>query len=147
MKTEETHYNSGNGKKKGDFKSQLKRESLFMEIKKGIEYTMVGHEDVVEFAKGILAVTNAKSSRKDTILNVRTLDGSNVVVIHSLIEIDGFLEAHFKEIREKKTIDIAHLEYDDLNAPAQQWIEAQGESEEEGAQDYFVTLPTNFFWE
>lgn len=117
-----------------------------METVKGYKYTLEGHEDLDKFAKGILFMVNAQSSRKGTIVNVQTLDGSNIVVVDSLIEIDSEVEAYFKEVRSKEIIDILQLDFDDLNKKAQGWIQKQEASDEETAQDYVVTLPTNFFW-
>lgn len=117
-----------------------------MEVVKGYKYTLEGHEDLNEFAKGILFMVNAQSSRKDTIINVQTLDGTNIVIVDSLMEIDSEVDAYFKEVRSKEIIDILQLDFDDLNKKSQGWIQKQEASDDELAQDYVVTLPKNFFW-
>lgn len=117
-----------------------------MNTVKGYKYTLQGHEDINEFARGILVMTNAMSSRKDTVIGIETLDGTNKVIVHSLIEIDLEVEAHFNKVISKEVIDVLQLDIDDLSQKPQKWIDKQGTSEVELAQDYFVTLPSNFFW-
>ena len=117
-----------------------------METVKGYKYTLEGHKDIDAFAKGILVMTNAMSSRKDTVIGVQTLEGTNTVIVHSLIEIDLEVEAHFNEVVSKEVIDVLRLDFDDLSKKPQDWIQKQESSEDELAQDYVVTLPSNFFW-
>ena len=117
-----------------------------METVKGYKYTLEGHDDLDKFARGILAMTNAMSSRNDTVIGINTLEGTNTVVIQSLIEIDSEVENFFKEVISKEKIDVLRLDSVDLSDKAQHWLDVQEVSDEESAQDYFVLLPTNFFW-
>lgn len=117
-----------------------------MKTVEGFKYRAEGKEDLNEFAKGILILTNAMSSRKDTVIDIKTQDGTNDVIIHSLIDIDDVLNAHFKSILSKDKIEVLQLDYDDLTGKTQGWITRQEESDQELAQDYFLSLPTNLFW-
>jgi hypothetical protein len=87
-----------------------------MNIVKGYEYYVDGHEDIVEFAKGILALVNARSSRRGTVLDVRTFDGLNQVEVITMCELDKEIEHFMGKITSKKEIKIANLDrWDDGN--------------------------------
>lgn len=88
-----------------------------MDIVKGFEYYVDGHEDGVEFAKGILALVNAKSSRRGTVLDVRTFEGLNQVEVTTLCELDKEIEHFMGKITSKREIKIANLNrWDDGNS-------------------------------
>lgn len=86
-----------------------------MSKQKAFLYTVDGWEnDVDKFAKGILMLVNAKSSRKGTVLDVKTLEGTNIVLVTSLTKIDKELESMMGYVRDVETIDVYNLTYDDL---------------------------------
>lgn len=92
-----------------------------MEMLKGYEYQVDGHKDIVDFAKGILALTNAKCSRKGTIIDIKTIEGSNIVYVTTLMELDSEIKHFMGEILDKEEIQIMNIEddYDEFNPKIQ----------------------------
>lgn len=78
-------------------------------ITKGYEYLLEGSDVLETFAKGILQLVNIKSSRKDTILEVKTIEGTNKVTVVSMVELENFidLEGGIWLVKYKDTISIA----------------------------------------
>lgn len=67
-----------------------------MEKTKGFKHVVIGGEISVEdFALKILQLVNYRSSRKDTVLDVRTVDGTNNVVVCSCENIEKDLKSMF----------------------------------------------------
>lgn len=92
---------------------------------------MDGFEGLNKFALGVLALTNAKSSRKGTVVDFRTFEGTNIVSVTSLVEIDGTLTSLVGEIRDKEPIDIIQIEFDDLKTKGQKVISDMDGNEED----------------
>ena len=85
-----------------------------MENKKGFKYVVEGFENIGDFSKGLLALLNAKCSRKDTVINIKTYEDSWQVDIISLIAIEDFIETHLGKVSSKESINVIKIEYDDL---------------------------------
>ena len=99
-----------------------------MRITKGWEYYVEGHKSVDDFAKGILALINARSSRRGTVLDLRTFDGTNQVYIITLSELDKEIEHFMGEITAKNPIHIANLDrWDDGNPTLRKKLEKQND--------------------
>lgn len=97
-----------------------------MRITNGWEYYVDGHKDVVEFAKGILALVNARSSRRGTVLDLRTYEGNNQVYIVTVSELDKEIKHFMGEIIEKNPINIANLDrWEDGNPTLRKKLEKQ----------------------
>ncbi|GCD12642.1 hypothetical protein [Clostridium tagluense] len=93
-----------------------------MEKVTGFKYVVEGFEDIGSFSKGILSLTNTKCSRKGTIIDIKTYEGSWQVDVISLVEMDSFIESNLGEISSKELIEIVSVEYDDLPSKNQKII-------------------------
>ncbi len=91
-----------------------------MESVKGIKYRVKGHEDTNEFASGILALTNVKSSRSNVVLDIKTYENSNdvdvTVYADSGYDMKGFIKAWLGEIEREEEIEIALLDSNDITS-------------------------------
>jgi hypothetical protein len=81
-----------------------------MIITNGWEYYVDGHKDVEKFAKGILTLVNLRSSRRGTVIDLRTFEGINQVYIITASEFDADIERIMGEITAKNPINIANLD-------------------------------------
>lgn len=107
-----------------------------MKKKTGFKYVVEGFKDMEKFAKGILAITNLKSSRENTIINIKTYEGTWKVSIISIEEIDDFLKLHFEKIILRELIECIVAEYEDLSNKIQRIVsEKEDESEE-----FYITI-------
>lgn len=67
-----------------------------MEKIKGFKHVVIGGEmSVTDFAKSILKLVNYRSSIKDSIIDVKTVEGTNNVVVSSCNDIAGDLKGMF----------------------------------------------------
>lgn len=89
-----------------------------MEVVKGIRYRVNGHKDLNEFAQGILALVNVKSSRKDVILDFKTFEGSNDVSVtvfkDSNYNMKEYIRSWLGEIEFEEEIEIIEVWEEDL---------------------------------
>lgn len=76
-----------------------------MEKQKGYKYIIEGHQDLDNFAKGILALTNLRSNEQG-VIDFRTFIDSQKVVVITKHDNDAYLESYVGEIIEKKEIDL-----------------------------------------
>lgn len=65
-----------------------------METTKGFEYVLDSTAELDLFAKGVLALVNIKSSRRETIADVRTVEGMNRVIVVSYIDLDEYFKSN-----------------------------------------------------
>jgi hypothetical protein len=92
---------------------------------KGILYTVKGHKDLDKFAKGILALVNARSSIKNSIVDFKTHEGTNIVEVitvnqgHYQKNTEKTIKALVGEIEEQKEIKIFNFHFDHLNKELQ----------------------------
>jgi hypothetical protein len=89
---------------------------------KGFCYTIQGHDDIDKFAKGILALTNLKSSTDNKIFDIKTYENTNIVAVVTADEIDDYIREHMGDISDKEEITILFADIDDLNGKSQQTI-------------------------
>lgn len=87
-----------------------------VEAVKGIEYDIEVNGDVDYFAKALLAITNVKCMRDSGIMEVKTLQGTDRLIVTTLEEkqeeVEEFLSQFGK--MEKSDIDIYELTDFDL---------------------------------
>lgn len=102
----------------------------------GLKYVVEGFKDIEKFAKGILAITNLKSSRENTIINIKTYEGTWKVSIVSIEEIDDFLKLHFEKIILREPIECIVAEYEDLSDKMQKIIS----DKEDELNEFYITI-------
>lgn len=85
-----------------------------MEKIKGYRYEIEGFSDLNEFAKGILALANLKSSNQG-IIDFRTTQESNKVVVIATEDNESYLESYMGKVVNKTEIEVYIVEYDDLS--------------------------------
>lgn len=88
----------------------------YLEVEKGYVYWVKGHENEVDFALGILALVNARSSAPNTIADVKTFYGNNDVRIVAYTEQDGAIESHIGTITSKEEINLLKLGLNELDS-------------------------------
>lgn len=94
-----------------------------MEKLKVFDYTIKGFEDLDKFAKGILALTNIKSNRRQVIADFRTFEDTWQVEVITYQEMDSYLESMVGEIIEKEEYYLLEIDYNDLNREAKKVAE------------------------
>ncbi|MDT0193716.1 hypothetical protein [Exiguobacterium sp. BG5(2022)] len=101
-----------------------------MEATKIYSYQLKGHENLEEFAKGILFLVNQRSSVENTVIEFRTFDGSDMVELFAHkqgdydTEFDRVLKHHFKEIVSKEEATLLMVgEYEDYTKTVHQKID------------------------
>lgn len=81
-------------------------------------------KDLNQFALSTLSLVNYKSSRADTIIDIKTLEGTNIIVIDSYEDITNDLENMFPNSSiETEKVNLVLIGLDDLKAPIMSKIE------------------------
>lgn len=93
-----------------------------MDKEKGFRYLVEGKEDLGDFAKGILALANLRSSELG-VVDFSTHAGSQLVTIISYIENDSYINSHVGKVIEKEEISINVLTYEGLSRESQKEVE------------------------
>lgn len=65
-----------------------------MEITKGFEYSLEGIVDVDVFSKAVLALVNIMSSRKGTIASISTVEGTDIVIVRTYVDMDEYFHSN-----------------------------------------------------
>ncbi|WP_042359935.1 hypothetical protein [Geomicrobium sp. JCM 19055] len=60
----------------------------------GFEYVIQGTTNTDEFAKGVLNLLNIMSTRKNTILEIKTIDRTHRVMVKTIVDLDGLFKAN-----------------------------------------------------
>lgn len=94
-----------------------------MDNLKGFDYTVDVKGGVKEYAEIVLILTNLKSSRKETIEHIKTIEGTNLISVISQIDLDDFFRMHDAEITNKEEIEIIQLNFCDVNNSIQKQLE------------------------
>lgn len=109
-----------------------------METTKIYSYQLEGHEDLERFAKGVLFLVNQRSSQKDTVIEFKTFDGSNMVELFAHKqgehdeEFDRSLKHHFKNIISKEEADLLLVgDYEDYTDKVRKKIDELQNNENE----------------
>ena len=104
-----------------------------MEKERGYRIKVNGGEMKVEdFAKGILTLVNYKSSVKETIIDVKTVENTNIVIVDSYKDISDDLKDMFNaESAEVSPLNLYKVEWCDLGSKIENEIEQLLYDEEE----------------
>lgn len=89
---------------------------------KAFRYIAESKGNIDEFAKSILYLTNLKSSRGGTVLEVLTMDGTNRIIVVTEQEFDHDIEMVVGEIKDKDEIDVLIVDYDSLDDEGQKLV-------------------------
>ncbi|MFJ8528452.1 hypothetical protein [Bacillus sp. NPDC094106] len=100
-----------------------------MKKAQGYKYTIEGFSIPKDFAFGVLALTNEKSSRPGTIVDVETHEGTNLLTVVSFIEMDDTINELVGTIKDKESIEIVDIELHDFAEEAQKVIEEMEDKE------------------
>lgn len=88
-----------------------------MEIYKGKRITFEGNEDINEFAKSILKLTNAKCNNYG-VIDIKTILGTNLIIVTMTIEMhknnEESLESMIGKILETEEINLLEMDLDDI---------------------------------
>jgi hypothetical protein len=79
-----------------------------MEKVKGFEYVLDGVADLGLFSQAILALVNIKSSRRETIADIRTIEGMNRVIVVAYEDLDKYFASndHVWTVFDKEPVSI-----------------------------------------
>ncbi|KXY51151.1 hypothetical protein AT268_32135 [Bacillus cereus] len=102
----------------------------------GFKYTIEGFAIPKDFAFGVLALNNAKSSRPGTIANIETHEGTNLLTVVSYVEVDDTINELVGTITDKESIEIVDVELHDFAEKVQKTIEDM----EDADTSYHVSL-------
>lgn len=106
-----------------------------MEKRQGFKYVVDVKGNVEEFAKVILQLVNLKSSVPDSILHVKTLDGTNLIQVVTYKDSKEFL-AEFGEVTMAEETEVQTITFNDLKPS----IQAQIEKQDDDMFDYFIQI-------
>jgi hypothetical protein len=118
---------------------------LRMEKANLIDLRIKGNEDLMEFAKGILVLTNLKSSVKETVLDIQTFEGSDLIAVtvyedwYNDNRGKSYLESYVGEITHETKQVLFGIEYDDIkpeimkeaDEQCDKWLDDEDEQERE----------------
>ena len=111
-------------------------EDMVLDKLKGFDYLVDVEGEVKEYAEVVLILTNLKSSIRETVEHIKTIQGANRISVVSQIELDSFFKSHGAEIVIKEEIPIILLNTCDLKSSVESEIEKLSDENE----DYFVGL-------
>jgi hypothetical protein len=109
-----------------------------MERTTAINYLLEVEGGLDRYAKVVLQLTNIKSTYKNTVLDIKTLAGTDRISIVSAEKIDGVLE-QYGTIIDKDDVQVLTIEAEDLPAEAHEFADDQ----ECEMNDYFLHYTFN----
>lgn len=115
--------------------SKLNTEKIFA-------YGLEGKDDLNEFAKGILFLTNLRSQEENTIIDIKTFSDNSVEVFaYESEKLEELFGHYFKSIDVKEEVVMLKLgtEYTDYPAHVHKWID---EKEDNGV-EYYIDCVRN----
>lgn len=100
-----------------------------MEIEKGFSFLIKGHEDVNEFAKGVLALVNLKSNKMG-VYDFRTYPESNEITVITEEDVnEKYLESYVGKIVSKTSIEILVIDSEDVKNEVQKEVDKRIDNE------------------
>jgi ACT domain-containing protein len=109
-----------------------------MERSTAINYLLEVEGGLDQYAKAVLHLTNIKSTYKNTVLDIKTLAGTDRICVVSFEKIDGILE-QYGQIIDKDDVHVLTIEAEDLPAEAHEFADHH----EEEMNDYFLHYTFN----